>query len=165
MCSHNPKPIAYTHTWGPRPTSLAYSRVFFSKQEAVDSFPWYFQNTLITKKKKNKNRKMPNFCFKLWGSFPLCPLLLMKNTANWIETESPRILGWFRIRVASGGKREERKKKIPQVSNSALALLEFESPRTRRRGRGFVARRGDTLAGAATDPVTLASVEQDEPLV
>lgn len=37
------------------PTSLAFSRPFYSKQEAVDSFPWLFENTKSLIYKENPN--------------------------------------------------------------------------------------------------------------
>lgn len=54
----------HTHVRGSTPTSLAYPRLFFSKQEAVDSFPGIFRIPYLQEK--------PQLLFQSSVFFPPC---------------------------------------------------------------------------------------------
>lgn len=68
------------------PTSLAFSRPFHSKQEAVDSFPWLFENTKSLIYKEN-----PNFQSLIFFLYCSCGCECCKQERNQIPNCSELI--------------------------------------------------------------------------
>lgn len=117
LFSNKQRTTARTHGGGSTPTSLAQSRLFFSKQEAVDICPWYFQNTLFTRKTQ--------LLFQSVTFFPAVPTVANYECCKQDRNQIPNYSELIQKRVAIVGE----KKKKSEVAAYCKAMLESFNPK------------------------------------
>lgn len=151
LFSNKQRTTARTHGGGPTPTSLAQSRLFFSKQEAVDICPWYFQNTLFTRKTQ--------LLFQSVTFFPAVPTVANYECCKQDRNQIPNYSELIQKRVAIVG--EKKKKRSSSILQGDAGVFRSQTILK----EGFLEFNGEHLAQAAKSislhNIMLARVEQE----